>query len=247
MEQGITVIEAPMFRTCANGIDYPARNELGTLKIAAEVVPRHIDSFLFCEADMLFTTAPVYGGSLAGEYYSYLDYSEPRIVEVAATWGVRDLTEQMNRTKQIGVPYWIPTALAPKLASRWIEVLDSFGQPEWIDIMYAFGIALTADDHEIEMTHKMTDNSRSNKPLATGLIHYCYGDSIWDKRFYREERTPFDVPQPPRGIPGTVGGEILAQISEAKCFYDWERRCELHGAHRPTVHPELITESTRFY
>lgn len=215
---GCRVIDAPPFCTHSKG-HYPPRNELGSLLAIAAHPDFSQGHILFCEPDMLFAGRPRYSGALAGEFYRYLDYGQGRILTVARKFGVAERLPALSAGLMIGVPYLIPGAELSRLASRWSEVLDSFEDLEWIDIMYAFGLALVIEDLPIEMTRQMADNLDHLKRLDRSIIHYCYGDQRWDKRFFRNGRSPLDPSEPIpslRGLSGTVLGEIFKQIRQAR-------------------------------
>ena len=216
---GCPVVEAPQFRNHPLG-EYPPRNELGTLLAIACLPQFKLGQILFCEPDMLFVRRPDYAGELCAEHYGYLDYTENRIRHAARKLGVEDLVEELNRTSPIGVPYLLPACELRRLAYRWIDALDSFEELRWIDIMYAFGLALAAEGLTATVTHFMVDNRDQLKKLDRSIVHYCYGDWRWDKKAFRDGRNPLtSVPLPSRkGLSGTVLGEILEQIQQAKAF-----------------------------
>jgi len=218
-ERGFKVLRAPSFAVTPSGANFPPRNELGTLLEIASMPDLSAEHILFCEPDMLFARRLEYGGSLAAEYYGYLHYEEQRVANTARKFGLGHLIGKLNETRKIGVPYLIPVRYVERLASRWIEVLEAFEELQWIDIMYAFGIATIIEGLDVEVRHTMTDNYRNTRPIR-GLIHYCYGDSVWDKRDFKL-CSPFDIPDEalPFAHPGTVLGEIIRQIRQARAFF----------------------------
>lgn len=222
---GCSVIEAPQFRVHPRG-EYPARNEPGSLLTIATHPEFREGYVLFCEPDMLFAKCPLYLGKLCGEYYHYLDYSQERFRVVARKFGIEDAVETLNRTSKIGVPYLIPGQLVARIAQRWLEVLDLFEEFEWIDIMYAFGIALTMENLSAEITRLMADNRDPLSKLKQSIVHYCYGDARWNKRSYYTSGSPLDpatrVPST-KGLSGTVLGEILRQIRQASACTQYPR------------------------
>jgi hypothetical protein len=216
---GCPVIEAPQFWHHPKG-EYPPRNELGTLLTIASLPKFAEGHVLFCEADMLFVKRLVYSGELSGEHYSYMDYREKRVHAVARKFGIADRLDGLNETGTIGVPYLIPCQHIPRIARRWIDVLDSFDELQWIDIMYAFGLALAVEGLPAKSTQVMAHNYDPLSVLNRDLIHYCYGDWRWDKRAFREGHSPLgDAPIPSRkGLSGTVLGEIFNQIRQARAY-----------------------------
>jgi len=183
---GCDVVLAPSFRAHPLG-DYPARNELGSLSVIEAVLPPSVTHILFCEADMLIIKKPYYPDALCGEYYDYLQYGEKRIIRVANKFGLKDGSEMLDELYSVGVPYYIPKRLIGSLASRWLQVLDSFDEVKWIDIMYAFGIAVADCGLPIFMSSQVDLNKRNEDPCVRSIIHYCYGDDNWGKRLFIDE------------------------------------------------------------
>lgn len=218
-QKGCPVIEAPSFVRHPTGLYFP-RNELGSLLVAASITNWATEHILFCESDMLFANVPHYQAGLWGEYYDYMHYHEDRIKAVAQKFGVEHLIESLNGRSKIGVPYLIPVQYLGLIASRWIEVMDSFSSVQWIDIMYAFGLSLAIDGLEPKTTHMIDTNLRPNQPLSGEIIHYCYWDSVWDKRHFLS-RSPFDIPdhELPTAEAGTIMAEMMNQLVEAKQFF----------------------------
>lgn len=216
---GCSLVEAPGFRNHPRG-EYPPRNELGSLLTIACLPEFKGGHVLFCEPDMLFVRRPKYAEELSGEHYTYLDYTQKRICDAARKFAVEDRLEELNHTSPIGVPYFIRACDLPRIARRWIEVLDSFDELQWIDIMYAFGLALTIEGLDAKATHLMAHNYDPLKKLDRSIIHYCYGDWRWDKRAFRDGNNPLTSPLLPsrKGLAGTVLGEILSQIHQARAY-----------------------------
>jgi hypothetical protein len=118
------------------------------------------------------------------------------------------------------VPYLIPVQYIKRLAARWIEVLDTFEELQWVDIMYAFGMAVVRENLDVNVTHMMCDNYRSTRPLRS-FVHYCHGDAVWSKRTFKHS-SPLDLPLEALslGMPGTVLGEIMTQMRQAKHYFN---------------------------
>jgi hypothetical protein len=217
---GMTVVEAPLFINHRLGTYLP-RNEIGSLLIATALDELKGQSLLFCEPDMLFKEPLWYTTNIAAEYYNYLNYNEGRVRRVCTQLGIVERTEDLNNTLKVGVPYFLPQGCASQLAPRWLAVVDAFDELDWIDIMYAFGIALLLEGVDVDVTRQMTDNKRSLDPMCGKVLHYCYGDTLWNKRTFRNGRTPFHTAgcELPRIPPGTVLEEIVSQVAEARSFY----------------------------
>lgn len=218
-KRGFQVIQAPSYKAHPVG-EYEPRNELGSLIVAASMVAIGSAHILFCEPDMLFVDRLHCTHQLTGEYYSYLDYEQQRIKNLASKIGLEAATRILNRTSKIGVPYFLPVRHIARIASRWIKVLDSFETLDWIDIMYAFGFALALEGLVPKTTCIADYNVCSTKKLSRTLIHYCYGDSAWNKRAF-EARNPLELPDGllPKTAPGTILNEIVRQIREARDYF----------------------------
>jgi hypothetical protein len=216
---GFPVVEAPQFRNHPKG-EYPPRNELGSLLTIACLPEFKRGHVLFCEPDMLFVKRPQYASELSAEHYTYLDYTQKRVCDAARKFGLEDRVSQLNETSPIGVPYLIPASELGRIARRWIEVLDSFEELQWIDIMYAFGLALAIEGLTARKTEFMAHNYDPLKKLDRDIIHYCYGDWRWDKRAFKNGHSPLTSgPLPPKkGLSGTVLGEILNQLQQARAY-----------------------------
>lgn len=216
---GCSLVEAPQFWKHPQG-EYPPRNEPGSLLTIASLPQFSKGHILFCEPDMLFVKRLDYAGELSGEYYTYLDYREKRVQVVAEKFGMANRLEVLNQTSMIGVPYLIPCHILSRIARRWIEVLDSLEELQWIDIMYAFGLTLAIEGLRAKTTHIMVHNHYPMKTLDRSLIHYCYGDWRWNKRTFRDGYSPlWSAPLPSsKGLSGTVLGEILNQIRQARAY-----------------------------
>lgn len=218
-QRGCTVLEAPSFRLHRKGL-YPPRNELGSLLTISSM--HSLDQpILFCEPDMLFVDKIEYKDVLTGEYYGYLNYDSEHIAGVARHLLIEHLLPCLNRYGKIGVPYLIPAQFLHRIASRWLETLDAFEELQWIDIMYAFGLCLALEGLEAETSHIMNDNFRPSGQLSRRLVHYCYGDSVWNKRFFLDKGTPLGVPDEllPRTQPGSILHEMMCQLRQARAFY----------------------------
>jgi hypothetical protein len=87
--------------------------------------------------------------------------------------------------------------------------------------MHAFGLAVTQLGLEVTQTDLVDMNLEQLACARRTIIHYCYGDATWDKRFFVEVTESQNVwfPQVSAGE-GTILGEILAQIIEARKFYN---------------------------
>lgn len=86
--------------------------------------------------------------------------------------------------------------------------------------MYAFGLTVVKLGLEIEVTRLTDHNYWPEEQVRAPMIHYAYGDERWNKRRYWTDEGASAVWQPPEDQPrGTILGELLAQIREAREFY----------------------------
>lgn len=218
---GFRLIQAPSFNTL-HGQRYPPRNEIGSLLTFASSPLAGRESILFCEPDMLFVGPYPLGDTVSGEFYRYIQYEDKHIVRAARKIGLADAIKDLNTTSKIGVPYALPGRDLVRIASRWVEVLDAFEIPQWIDIMYAFGFALRLEGIEPRTMRLMNDNLNQRRQLTGRMIHYCYGDSTWSKRSFVEKNplAQWDWSLP-RAKAGTILQEISTQIRQAKNFYHY--------------------------
>jgi hypothetical protein len=202
---------------------YPCRNTAGTLLHALEFC--HADDFLvLCDPDMIFVRQPAFPDCLAGNYYAYLNYADkPRVRAVADRLGVRwEAVMERHQSLCWGVPYVIPAGQVRTLANAWLETTDMFVPPRlWEDVMYALGLSALRLGLPIELTHNTVEDHVPDAPLTCDMIHYCQSSPLWNKRdyFYEEElpRVWHPIIQIERE---TILGEIVAQLGEARQFYD---------------------------
>lgn len=233
-ELGCPLVEAPFYVTHPL-VEFPGhplghflpRNEIGSLETIANWNGFEKEHVFFCETDMLFVRRPEFpsGAEIAAAHYSYLDYTTPRVAAAAKAFGVDVSPATLNELMPIGVPYLLSVHLLKKLAERWMAALDLFQELEWIDIMYAFGIALAAEHIQPTITRYMVDNKNQDAALGdASLIHYCYGDDRWSKRQFPRS-TPLDTPAAalPSFAAGSIGAEIVTQLREAQARFGTAR------------------------
>jgi hypothetical protein len=214
---GCIVLEAPSFSAHPKG-KYLPRNEAGSLLAVSQITALNTEHILLCEADMLFLKSLDYPDAVSGEFYRYLHYQYEHIRSAAQKFGLGRRIGTLNKAFRIGVPYLIPLRHARQIALRWLEVLDSFEAIYWIDIMFAFGIALMVEKLDAKTTCRMQGNLHYDQRVTRHLIHYGWANPGWDKRSYRD-RSPFDDESLPFGKPGTVLAEMMSQIRETSNFF----------------------------
>ena len=221
---GGTVYGAPSYRRAPTGRDYVPRNTAGTLLHAAELTDRSDVCFVLCDADMLFVKRPVFRPELSGDHYDYMDYARPEVRHAARRLGVADAyLDAHGASLACGVPYVIPAPLARPLAEGWLEAIDAFETHDWIDGMYAFGLAAARLGLPVRLTRHMVSNAHDEELLVDSpMIHYCYGsDASWTKRRYvAAEAVPAVWRPDVVPAPGSVLAEIVRQLVAAREWYE---------------------------
>jgi hypothetical protein len=68
----------------------------------------------------------------------------------------------------------------------------------------------------------MDDNHDQLSPQAGHIIHYCYGNHLWDKRTYFNSGSPLhpNTPFAQNGGTGTILGELEKQLCDARIFFE---------------------------
>lgn len=207
-----------------NGI--PSRNFPGTLLEAIPLLdPGEI--IVLCDPDMVFVSPPELPSELAASYYYFLNYDRPSIYAAAKSLGLQIRTlRQRQHNLVCGTPYVIPLEMAQKLGLMWLEAFDAFssdnrdGDNVWLDLMYAFGLAVLKLNLQIRILDAVNVDSPPGCHLTRKIIHYGVGDDNWDKRWYQTETTAPAVWEPPFvADDGTVLSELFGQIRSAHGFY----------------------------
>jgi hypothetical protein len=96
-------------------------------------------------------------------------------------------------------------------------VLDVFEELAWIDIMYAFGIAILSLQLPFQISHQMNHNQDHDAICDRSIVHYCYGDSRWGKRLFND-KSPLSGTEHDVAVSdlSTVLGEIQTAIKHAR-------------------------------
>lgn len=223
LKVGGFVRSAPNFKVTRHGDVYTPRNLAGTLSCAARMgVARDEEFVVICDPDMIFVRPPDFPETLAGDYCSYVNFDQSFTGAAMRAMGIsRSAVNSEKERLRCGGPYVIPAADAHGLAEVWLEAVDAFPPRRWEDVMYAFGLAVIKLGLKVTLTHTAQSNYRPRAALNADVIHYCYGGEDWDKRHYFSEDQIRGVWEPSLNPPrGTVVGEIVAQIREARKFYE---------------------------
>ena len=218
---GGRVRHAPSYAYMRGGFHYPPRNTPGSLLHAAEMSEGRDDFIVICDPDMLFVRKPKLPRALSGEFYPYMNYDHEAVVTARERMGVTARAVKARGSRVcLGVPHVVPAASARTLAETWIEAIDAFPPVLWEISMYALGLAAVKLKMKITLTRMMGFSHRMDAALAWDMIHYCYGDERWSKHFFRSDERARGVWEPRVTAPrGTVLGEILSQLGEARDFY----------------------------
>jgi hypothetical protein len=219
---GGIVRRAPTYRRMTNGNDYSPRNTAGSLLQASQIGYPRNDFIVLCDADMIFLGKIVFPQACAAEGCSNLDYSDRRVRAAATKFGinVQLLTIRKNNI-ECAVPHVVPVSNAQRIAETWLEAIDSFQSVVWQASMYAFGFAVLKLKLKLSLTRFVALNDEPLEKIGRAkIIHYAYGDKIWNKRDYWYAKNSSKVWKPTIEAPdGTVLGEILSQILAADAFY----------------------------
>jgi len=219
VNSGGKVRAAPSYRTPES--DYSPRNTAGTLLEAATIGYNRDDFIVLCDPDMIFVRKAPFLNRLAAEHYSYLDY-RAEVREAARRLCISDvLMQQRKREVSCGVPYVVPVAQARELGEAWLEAIDSFAPGPLEISMYSFGLAVIKLGLRLVLTGLVVTNFRDlDLVKSADIIHYCYGNDVWDKRQYFSSGMSSKVWHPStKTRSGTVLGEIVSQLHEAGEFY----------------------------
>jgi hypothetical protein len=212
---------APSYALSAAGDIYLPRNTPGTLLHAAAAYGTQNEFFLLCDPDIIFLRLPAFPAALSGDHYSYIDFGQDFVEPARRALGLTsELIGAQKEDLRCGTPYVIPAGSASQLAETWLAAVDAFGPRRWEDVMYAFGLAAVKLGLRVTLTRFAETNYWPDAAPTADAIHYCYGDETWSKRQYFTEEQAREVWEPRATAPrGTVLGEILSQIQEARDFY----------------------------
>ena len=218
---GGRILRAESFKVSANGEPYPARNTAGTLVCAAREFGASCDSLVLCDPDMIFVRASPFPETLSGDFCSYIDFDRDFVEAPRAALNIpRGWVDEQKESLRCGVPYVIPTSIAGTLGEAWLEAIDTFAPRRWEDVMYAFGLAAVKLRLPVELTHLAQNNFWPAASVERNIVHYCYGDAIWNKRdYYLPEQAPNVWRPVVEALGGTVLGEIVSQLREAEHWY----------------------------
>jgi hypothetical protein len=241
---GGRIQRAPNFRLY-HGIDYVPRNTPGTLRC----VESEADYLVLCDADMIFLGPARFGRHRLAEDQISLDRlsymavnreSRPYLAPACKRAGV-SLRRLARDDFGGGVPHIVPVSLQSALSREWLRSIEFFfpncpaaragnssrRRPKlfWIASMWALILAI----HRLGLRPIMTQFAVTNfggdrvAPPPSGddlfLIHYGYGDSVFDKRKFFGEPGTCDQVWQVRLESTTLSGRICKEIAEARAFF----------------------------
>jgi hypothetical protein len=241
---GGRIQRAPNFRL-HRGLDYAPRNTPATLRC----VETDADYIVLCDPDMIFFGPARFDRCRPAEDQISLDRitfmtvnDESRRHLTAACERAGISVDRLARDGVGGgVPHIVPQSLKSALSREWLRSLDFFfpgrtaprvknqaselASPFWIASMWAIILAM----HRLDLRPVMTDFALLNYrgdvtpvPPTGGnafLIHYSYGDSVFDKRvFFGDAKTCKRIWKV-RPAKATISGLICSEIAAAKRFF----------------------------
>ena len=221
VKAGGRVVRAQSYKLSARGDSYRPRNTPGTLLSVVEEFGAQHQFIVLCDPDMIFARGVEFPETLTGDFCSYINFDRDFVEGARRALSIpRSLIDEQKESLRCGVPYVIPVNAARSLGEAWLEAIDAFPARKWEDVMYAFGLAALKLGLKVELTRMAQSNYWPDAILKMDVVHYCYGDAVWNKRHYFREAQARNVWQPLVETPaGTILGEILKQIGEAEKFY----------------------------
>jgi len=218
---GCGIYGAPGYRINALGDEYAPRNTAGSLIRAAEIFAGQDVLIVLCDPDMIFARAVDFPEVLSGDFITYMNYDRDFVSDALRELGMnREQLEPQKDSLRCGVPYVIPVTEAHVLGRTWLEAVEAFPARRWEDIMYAFGLAVVKLGLKLNVTQLSAHNYWPAEKVSAPMIHYAYGDERWTKRTFFTDEQVRELWSPTLDAPaGTILGEILGQIREAREFY----------------------------
>jgi len=218
---GCAIHQAPGYRFQGRGDDYACRNTPGTLMHAGRMLAGRDTLLVLCDSDMIFTGPVEFPQVLSGEFSSFVNYDRDFVSEAMTRLEIeRPALEREKDSLRCCVPHVVPLALAQDLGATWLQAIDAFIPRRWEDVMYAFGLSVLKLGLKLHLSHLVDHNFWPDHEAKAPIIHYAYGDERWTKRNYFRDDQMHELWNPTaHAAEGTILGEILKQISEAREFY----------------------------
>ena len=227
------------------GLDYAPRNTPATLRC----VETDADYIVLCDPDMIFFGPAPFDcyrpaeDQLSLDRISFMTVNDESRCHLSAACKRAGVSLNRLACDGIGggVPHIVPLSLKSALSREWLRSIDFFfssriaprfksrtdepASPFWIASMWALILAT----YRLGLRPVMTDFALLNfrgdvthvPPAGCNsfLIHYSYGDSVFDKRvFFGDSKTCNKVWQV-RPAKATISGRICAEIAAARRFF----------------------------
>jgi predicted O-methyltransferase YrrM len=233
-ELGARLVTAPSYRVNADGVEYTCRNTAGSL---AEVKHDRPWTFL-CDPDFLFLEAlPKRAASLCdGRAVSWDFVSYMQVGDFNRRWLVEACRERgLDPSRVAGVdaggvvPNLVRADVHAELAPRWLAAVDTLvgvarrdGEIPWVTIAWGFALAAWELGLEVALTRlTQTTHAGSTAPAASlslPILHYCYGDELFDKRRHQgADSAPLVWSL--EGDGNSVSARFLEQLRAIRGFY----------------------------
>jgi hypothetical protein len=203
-ELGARILPAPSYRM-SDGGEYTARNTGGSL-----VEVTHDRAWtLICDPDFLFlgplperAESVLRGCAVSWDSVSYMTiggFNRQWLADACLERGIDPA--RLDRVEGGGVvPNFVRRDIHEDFAPRWVSAVDSLvrsarrsGDVPWVTIAWAFALAAWEMDLDLALTQlTQTTIGGSGAPessLRLPILHYCYGDEIFDKRRHGAARS----------------------------------------------------------
>jgi hypothetical protein len=230
---GARVIAAPNYRSGAR-LEYPPRNTPGTLV----EVEHDREWTLLCDPDLLIVRAlPSSAKQLCHDRrVSWDSCSYMVVADDIRDWLVAACRRRGVSPARVhghlvggGVPHFIHRDVKPDFARRWLEATDTLidvgvetDNMRWVASMWGFAIAMWELDLPPALTTLAQTSylgSRTERStLGASVLHYTYGDELFDKRAYASDQAAPEVWK--TAAAGTsLSAWLVAQIALARAWY----------------------------
>lgn len=247
-EQGGRVQRAPNFRV-KDDFDYGPRNTAGTLLS----VRSEADYVVVCDPDMIFLgSLDLQSYRLAGDQisfdmvsYLHVDTENESLVSGACQRAGISLERIRQNPISGGVPHIVPAELREIVGREWLRCVECFrpherpspGQPAphlpWLANMWALVFAVHRLGLRAVMTRFCMTNFDGHRPLASAdaknaaMMHYCYGDSVFQKRCFVDETNAYRDVLRVQAANGSVNETLCAQLRAAGAYYGLTNRVDV--------------------
>ena len=207
-ELGSRIVRAPSYRM-SDGVEYTCRNTAGSLLEVKHDRPWT----LMCDPDFLFleplpkkAESLCDGRPVSWDFVSYMqvgDFNRRWLMDACVEHGVDPA--RVNEVTAGGVvPNFVKKSIHDDFAPRWVSAVDALvrvgrrnGEVPWVTIAWGFALAAWEMDLDLSLTQlTQTSYGGSGAPesaLKLPILHYCYGDEIFDKRRHRAAESAADV------------------------------------------------------